>query len=182
MKNPWVRIGTNSWSLALEASSVIGLRALKIASGGRAAEAETRLMVREKCEAGWAIQGKALAGNLGWTANAATSRILPHYRRKVCQSTPTGKTMRSVYHANGPRRLPPHLETPLAPSDSARCFEPSIPSLQAREDRRSVAVDVPVEVDAASVRLRQVAATIESSGNYRIKKRPQPMSRPRCLT
>jgi hypothetical protein len=56
---------------------------LKIASGGRAAEAETRLMVREKFEAGCAIQGKALAGDLGWTANTATSRILLHYRRKV---------------------------------------------------------------------------------------------------
>ena len=85
MKNPWVRLGSNAWSLALEASSVIGLRALKIASGGRAAEAETRLMVREKFEAGRAIQGKALAGDLGWTANTATatSRILSHYRRKV---------------------------------------------------------------------------------------------------
>ena len=83
MKNPWVRIGFNAWSLALEASSVIGLRALKIASGGWAAEAETRLMVREKFEAGSAIQDRALAGDLGWTANTATSRILSHYHRKV---------------------------------------------------------------------------------------------------
>jgi hypothetical protein len=83
MKNPWVRIGVEAWSLGLEASSVIGLRALKIAAGGASAAAETRLMFVEKIEAGWAIQGKALTGALGLTAHGATARTLAHYRRKV---------------------------------------------------------------------------------------------------
>jgi hypothetical protein len=83
MNNPWVRIGFDAWSLGLEASSVIGLRALKIAAGGPAAEAETRRMFVEKIEAGWAIQGKALTGALGLTPHSATMRTLAHYRRKV---------------------------------------------------------------------------------------------------
>lgn len=83
MKNPWVRIGFDTWSLGLEASSVIGLRLMKIAAGGAAAEAETRLMLREKFETVWAIQGKAMMGALGLTPYSATTRTLAHYRRKV---------------------------------------------------------------------------------------------------
>jgi hypothetical protein len=83
MKNPWVRIGFDAWSLGLEASSVIGLRALKVAAGGPAAEAETRRMFVEKIEAGWAIQGKALTGAFGLTPHGTTMRTLAHYRRKV---------------------------------------------------------------------------------------------------
>jgi hypothetical protein len=83
MKNSWLRIGFNAWNLSFEASSVIGLRVLKIAAGGAAAEAETRLMFREKIEAGWTIQGKALTGALGLTTHTATARMLSHYRRKV---------------------------------------------------------------------------------------------------
>jgi hypothetical protein len=83
MKNPWFRIGIDAWLLGVEASSVIGLRAVKIAAGGVAAEAEARLMIREKIEAGWALQGKALSGGLGLSAHGATARTLVHYRRKV---------------------------------------------------------------------------------------------------
>jgi hypothetical protein len=83
MKNPWVRLAFDAWSLGLEASSVIGLRTLKIAAGGAAAEAETRRMFAEKIEAGWALQGKAMTGRLGPTPYGATTRTLAHYRRKV---------------------------------------------------------------------------------------------------
>jgi hypothetical protein len=83
MKNPWVRIGLSAWSLGFEASSVIGLRAMRIAAGGPAAEAEARLMIREKIEAGWALQRKVLTGTLGLTPHTATTRTLAHYRRKV---------------------------------------------------------------------------------------------------
>ncbi len=83
MKNPWVCIGFDAWSLALEASSVIGLRLTKIAAGGPAAQEETRLMFREKFEAGWVIQGKAMTGALGLTPQSATSLTLAHYRAKV---------------------------------------------------------------------------------------------------
>jgi hypothetical protein len=83
MKNPWIRFAFDAWSLGLEASSVIGLRTLKIAAGGAAAEAETRLMFMEKIESGWTLQGKAMTGGLGRTAYDATTRTLAHYRRKV---------------------------------------------------------------------------------------------------
>ena len=83
MRNSWFRIGFDTWLLGLEASSVIGLRTLKIAGGGVGAEAETRLMIKEKFDAGWALQAKALSGALGLTAHGATAGALAHYRRKV---------------------------------------------------------------------------------------------------
>jgi hypothetical protein len=83
MKNPWVQIGFEAWSLGVEAASVVGLRVLKIAAGGASARAEARLMLVEKVEAGWTIQGKALTGALGLTPHGVTTRTLAHYRRKV---------------------------------------------------------------------------------------------------
>jgi hypothetical protein len=81
--NPWLRIGLDAWSLGVEASSVIGLRTLKIAAGGPAADVEARLMVDEKIEAALALQLKALTGGLGASAPGAAAKVLTHYRRKV---------------------------------------------------------------------------------------------------
>ena len=79
-----VSLRSNVWSLSVEASSVIALRALKVAAGGRAAESEARRrMISEKIEAGLALQTLALAGGLGLTAQSAASKTLVHYRRKV---------------------------------------------------------------------------------------------------
>jgi len=83
MKHRWLRIGFDAWLLGIEASSVIGLRALKIAAGGANAHAETNLMIKEKIAAGLALQGKALSGTLGLTAHRATAGTLACYRRKV---------------------------------------------------------------------------------------------------
>jgi hypothetical protein len=57
----------NAWLLCIEASSVIVSRALKIAAGGTAAEAEGRRMLSEKIEAGLSMQALALTGGLGHT-------------------------------------------------------------------------------------------------------------------
>jgi hypothetical protein len=81
--NPWLRIGMDAWSLGLEASSVAGLRVLKIAAGGAAADAEARRMVAEKIDAGLALQAKALSGGLGLSAPSVAAKTLSHYRRKV---------------------------------------------------------------------------------------------------
>jgi len=81
--NPWARIGINAWSLGVEASSVIALRLLKIATGGTAGNAEARRMVDEKLQAGLDIQRLALSGALGMTPHAAAATTLTHYRRKV---------------------------------------------------------------------------------------------------
>ena len=83
VRNPWLRVGWGAWSLGLEASSVIGLRLAKIAAGGAAGEAETRLMVAEKVDAGMALQVAALTGGLGYTPLSATAGAVSHYRRKV---------------------------------------------------------------------------------------------------
>ena len=82
-RNPWLGIGMSAWSLGLEASTVIGLRTLKLAAGGAAGEAEARRMVSEKIDAGVALQTLALTGGLGFTPQAAAAKTLTHYRRKV---------------------------------------------------------------------------------------------------
>ncbi len=82
-RNPWLRIGLDAWWLGFEVSSVIGLRALKLAAGGAAAEVEARRMVTEKIQAGFGLQAKALNGALGSTAHTAAAKTLAHYRRKV---------------------------------------------------------------------------------------------------
>ena len=42
--NPWIKLTMDTWSLGIEASSVIGLRTLKMAAGGPAAQTEAALM------------------------------------------------------------------------------------------------------------------------------------------
>ena len=81
--NPWMRLAWDAWALGFEGSSVVGLRTLKIATGGPAAEAEARRMVTEKIGAAVALQGLAMTGALGFTAPAVAGKTLAHYRRKV---------------------------------------------------------------------------------------------------
>jgi hypothetical protein len=82
-RNPWLRVGLDAWSLGFEASTVIGLRAWKIAAGGAAADTEARRMCSEKLEAGIALQSIAITGGLGTSAPGAASKTISHYRRKV---------------------------------------------------------------------------------------------------
>ncbi len=83
MRNPWLRLGLDAWSLGVESAAVVGLRTLKISTGGPAAEAETRRMIAEKVSAAQERQMLALAGGLGFTPDQAAGRTLTHYRRKV---------------------------------------------------------------------------------------------------
>jgi hypothetical protein len=64
----------------MEASSVIALRVMKIASGG---EAEARRMVNEKVQAGLDLQKMAVTGSLSDTPQGAAAKTLAYYRRKV---------------------------------------------------------------------------------------------------
>lgn len=82
-RNPWTRVTWNAWALGWEASSVIGLRTIKIAAGGPAAKTEARRMASEKVDAALAWQALAMTGALGITAPEAASKTLTHYRRKV---------------------------------------------------------------------------------------------------
>jgi hypothetical protein len=83
LTTPWLRLGLEAWSLGLESSQVIGLRALKLASGGVGAGLETQRMVSEKIEALMALQARALTGDLGATPDSAARHAIAHYRRKV---------------------------------------------------------------------------------------------------
>jgi hypothetical protein len=82
-KNPWVALGFDAWMLGLEASTVIGLRTLKLAAGGDSAAAEATRMVSEKLAAAAELQALAATGALGMTAPRAAAKTLAHYRRKV---------------------------------------------------------------------------------------------------
>jgi hypothetical protein len=82
-RNPWIGLGWDAWTLGLEASSVIGLRTLKMAAGGEAATVEANRMVQEKVEAGLALQTKFMTGGLGLTPASAAAKTMSHYRRKV---------------------------------------------------------------------------------------------------
>jgi hypothetical protein len=82
-RNPWFGVGFDAWTLGLEASTVIGLRTLKMAAGGPAAQAEAQRMVSEKIAAAAALQTLALTGGLGATAPGAAAKTIAHYRRKV---------------------------------------------------------------------------------------------------
>ena len=81
--NPWFSIGWDAWRLGVEASTVIGLRTLKIAQGGSAGLAESERMVSEKVQAGVDLSALALTGGLGLTPASASARTLAHYRRRV---------------------------------------------------------------------------------------------------
>ncbi len=83
VRNPWLRLGLQALSLGVDSSTVIGLRTLKLAGGGPAADAESRRMIEEKLRAGLEWQTLALTGGLGITPQSATAKTLSHYRRKV---------------------------------------------------------------------------------------------------
>ncbi|WP_297512559.1 hypothetical protein [uncultured Caulobacter sp.] len=82
-KDPWASLAFDTWSLGLEASSVIGLRLMKLAAGGAAAQAEAQLMVGEKLAAGMTLPMLAMTGQLGATHAAIASGSVAHLRRKV---------------------------------------------------------------------------------------------------
>jgi hypothetical protein len=82
-RSSWLAIGADACSLGFEASSVIGLRAMKLAIGGKAAATEAQRMVSEKIEASLALQARALSGGLGATALSVAAKTLDHYRPKV---------------------------------------------------------------------------------------------------
>lgn len=79
----WFGLGMDMWMLGAEASSVIALRTLKMASGGAAADAEAARMVSEKMDAGFAIAQRAMLGQLGTTMPGIASKAVADYRRRV---------------------------------------------------------------------------------------------------
>lgn len=79
----WASAGIDAWALGVEASAVIGLRTVKMASGGVDAAAEAQLMVSEKMQSAFELQAALVTGRLGANPLAGTQKVLRHYRRKV---------------------------------------------------------------------------------------------------
>ena len=78
----WNRLAVDGASLWMEAATVIWLRSLRIAAGGRPAELEAERMVTEKLAANWELGWKLLgAGNSAPETTAR--RSINHYRGKV---------------------------------------------------------------------------------------------------
>jgi hypothetical protein len=83
-KDPWIGVFFDTWSLGIEASSVIAARIMKLTAGGEASNTEeARRMIAEKVEAGLTLQTLALTGGLGKTPQSAARKTLAHYRRRV---------------------------------------------------------------------------------------------------
>lgn len=71
------------WNLAIDASTVMTMRAAKLAQGGAAAAAEANLMVAEKVEAAAAAQIALMTGKLGRTPATMQRKLARHYGMKV---------------------------------------------------------------------------------------------------
>ena len=82
-RNPWLDIGMEAWTLSVDAASVIGLRTMKMAMGGPAAETEARLMVTEKIGSAVDLQTSLMTGGLGFTLHGVSKKALKHYAGKV---------------------------------------------------------------------------------------------------
>ena len=74
----WINIAAATFALGVEAVGVIGLRALKSASGGPTAAEEAWRMYSEKL-----VTLAELGGSRGTTPAETTRLAVTHYRRKV---------------------------------------------------------------------------------------------------
>ena len=72
----WMKLALSTSMLALEAQQVIGLRLLKMTSGGAAAKREANRMVAEKVTAFTEAAAKVATGG-------TTRSVVKGYRRKV---------------------------------------------------------------------------------------------------
>jgi len=79
----WTNLAFDSWSLGMDASTVIGLRMMKLAAGGAAAQAEAQLMVSEKMVTSVTLPILAMTGQLGASGPAIAAGSLAHLRHKV---------------------------------------------------------------------------------------------------
>jgi hypothetical protein len=76
-------IGADLCALGIEASVVVWLRTLRLASGGPEAATEAGLMVGEKIAAQQELAGQLFAGRLGASPLAATAKVTRHFLKGV---------------------------------------------------------------------------------------------------
>ncbi|HEX7858438.1 MAG TPA: hypothetical protein VF503_32545 [Sphingobium sp.] len=82
----WTTLAFDSWTLAWEASTVIGLRLAKLGAMDAGAMAEAQRMVAEKMDVANILTLKAMTGGLGATPQQATRATLAHYRKAVARN------------------------------------------------------------------------------------------------
>ncbi len=82
-KPNWSKLFSDSMLLGFNANKVIALRLAKIARGGAAADAESRLMVDEKIKAAMDANMAAAQSVMTGQAHLAPKRALAVYKRKV---------------------------------------------------------------------------------------------------
>ena len=75
--------GLDLAAFGADAASVIGLRLLRIAAGGRAGRKEAKLMVTEKIAALAQVQWNLMTGVYGFTPQSMTQGVGDHYARAV---------------------------------------------------------------------------------------------------
>jgi hypothetical protein len=76
-------MGLDAWSLYLDASTVIGLRMMKVAAGGPDAHREVALMIGEKVQSAVGLQMDGATGQLGVLPAGAAKKVMRHYKGKV---------------------------------------------------------------------------------------------------
>ena len=79
----WTRLLTDSVKLGVSANHVIALRMAKLAHGGAAARAESRLMIEEKVKAAMDANIEATRGIMTGQAHLAPTRVLSIYQKRV---------------------------------------------------------------------------------------------------
>ena len=81
--NPWFALSRDTIMLGLEAQSVIGLRLIKAATGGEAAQRELALMVTEKAQAMVDAQFVLAESALAGQPHLGPGRAVALYRKRV---------------------------------------------------------------------------------------------------
>ena len=79
----WLELSIDAWWLGVESATVIGLRSMKLASGGPDAKAEASRIVNEKIATTIEIQTAIMTGQLGTDPLSAGRSVVKRYNRKV---------------------------------------------------------------------------------------------------
>jgi hypothetical protein len=76
----WWQVGLDMWMLGVESSSVIGMRAMRLAAGDTR---EAERMVSEKLAAVTELGMQMMTGDLGSAPRPAARKAIAQYRRRV---------------------------------------------------------------------------------------------------
>ena len=79
----WLGLSIDAWWLGVESATVIGLRSMKLASGGADANAEASRMINEKFATAIEIQTAIMTGQLGNDPLTAGRAVVKRYNCKV---------------------------------------------------------------------------------------------------